>query len=258
MKMMVLLLGLIAIIAFGISLVIGRQSPHLLVSNCQSCHLASNEITPKNAYMLLNSQEVLCASCHPNAIKASHPSGFSPNRELPDIYQLNWENKLTCSTCHDIHSDKQGLMVTNRKGKAFCHDCHQASFFDNMKDLGTSLFISGHTVAQNEPFGEKIDSFSAKCIECHSNESGNLAITLTNNNSISHSNGRVSHPIGRDYNEAAKYGGYRPIKSIDKRINLPEGKVSCISCHKAYAKVHGEGVFAGASQYKLCNSCHDI
>jgi predicted CXXCH cytochrome family protein len=254
--MLIVLLGLLFLI---ISRVTGRPSPHLLDASCQTCHLAKEKITSENAHLLMDTQEALCSSCHPNAVKASHPSGFFPNRTLPDSYKLNWQKKLTCSTCHDVHSEKRGLLVTELTGKDFCHSCHDEGFFSNMKDLGSSLFISGHSVPDGTHFSGQMDSFSAKCIECHSKESGNLNVTRSGNFTISHSGGAgLGHPIGRDYQKAAEYGGYRPIHLLDKRINLPEGKVSCISCHKAFDKEHGAGVFNKNERFKLCNSCHDL
>lgn len=258
MKAFVLLACVIIIISFSTAWVIGRSSPHLLSENCQSCHLATETINSDNAYLLLNAQEILCERCHANAIKSSHPSGIVTSKNLPEIFKLNWQSKLTCSTCHDIHSEAKGLMVTELTGKEFCHSCHEKSFFENMKDLGTSLFISGHTVAGSEHFSDQLDSFSLKCMECHINQTGNLNVSVVDGNAISHSGGRVSHPIGREYKKAAQYGGYRPIGLLDKRINLPDGKVSCISCHKAFDKKHGANIFEEHEQHKLCNSCHDI
>ncbi len=258
MKWFALCGAIIISLFLSIYLVQGRSSPHLLAENCQTCHLASESITKDNAHILRSSQEILCDSCHPNASTASHPSGFIPNRALPEVYKLNWQEKLTCSTCHDIHGDNHGLMVTPLTGREYCLSCHEQSFFDKMKDLGTSLFISGHTVANNEPFSEQIDSFTVKCIECHSKEVGSLNVTLVGNSSISHSGGRVNHPVGRDYKTAEAYGGYRPMHLVNKRIALPEGKVSCISCHKAYSERHGANIFDKNERISLCESCHDI
>ena len=237
--------------------VVGQASPHLLAENCQGCHLAKSNITSDNASLLINSQEILCDSCHVNASSASHPSGFAPNRKLPDIYKLDWQGNITCSTCHNIHATDQGLMVTKLRGKDFCHSCHDESFFRNMKDSGASLFVSGHTVPDDVSDGEQVDAFSAKCMECHANEQSNLNVAFSNTGIVSHSGSRVNHPIGKDYREAARFGGYRPFNQLDKRISLPNGRLSCISCHKAYDGKHGADIMSN-DYSNLCFHCHDL
>lgn len=120
-----------------------------------------------------------------------------------------------------------------------------------------SLFISGHLVADEQGYGEQMDAYSAQCISCHINEQDDLNISYASNGIISHSGGRVTHPIGRDYQTAAKMGGYFPMSQLDKRIVLPDGKVSCISCHSGYGQEHGQSVM-GNEGSNLCYQCHNL
>jgi len=74
---------------------------------CASCHMAGADTTDANASMLISSQEQLCGGCHANALKMSHRSGFTPpqGKVIPADYPLDWKGDLTCSTCHEVHSD---------------------------------------------------------------------------------------------------------------------------------------------------------
>jgi predicted CXXCH cytochrome family protein len=239
------------------TLVANLSDGHLMSANCQSCHLATGDFDAEQARILIDSQERLCSQCHSNAVIASHPSGFVPSVDEIQGYQLDWKGELTCSTCHDIHGMSQGLLVNELSGKEFCLSCHQESFFEQMKDGGLSVFVSGHTASDDSgDFLLNIDAFSAKCLECHSGRSDSLDVSYNNGN-ISHSGGRVNHPIGKDYQAAFNYGGYRPVAQLDTRIVLPSGLVSCISCHQAYDQVHGNAVLSNQGS-ALCYQCHDI
>ena len=154
---------------------------------CESCHLAREAIDESNAQMLIDSQEVLCKDCHENALTASHPSGFEPAYALPEIFPLDWKAELTCSTCHAVHSSTRGLMVTHLTGKELCHSCHDQEFFDNMKDMGSSIFASGHGATEDIDFGAEMDPFSARCMECHAEAEGALNIEYSSGGIIRHS-----------------------------------------------------------------------
>ena len=119
---------------------------HLANSNCNNCHLSGKEVTPAQAHKLVASQEVLCGTCHPDARKVSHPSGFAPNKQPPPEYPLDWKHDLTCSTCHQIHGSTHGLLRGEKRGKDLCLSCHDTAFFSGMKDSGISLQQSGHAL----------------------------------------------------------------------------------------------------------------
>ena len=222
--------------------------------SCNSCHLAKGNISQKNAKTLISSQEELCKNCHKNALTASHPSGFKPTQQLPEEFPLDWKGDLTCSTCHNIHNGKRGYLRVSKYGKTLCLSCHQTNFFTKMKDGGYSL-LSGHLDA-NESLTGNIDSFSVQCMSCHESLPNELNIRITSN-IIRHSRNRASHPIGMLYKTSMLYGGYRMVSELPKQVLLPDGRISCISCHQAYSDKHGKLVIENRGS-KLCFSCHDI
>lgn len=222
---------------------------------CSECHLAQGKINRKNAATLVASQELLCKSCHPNAVTASHPSGIKPSDEIPRKFPLDWKGDMTCSTCHNIHSKKPGLPRVNEYGKDLCLSCHTENFFTRMKDGGMSIMVSGHLDAR-KPLAGNIDIFSIQCMSCHESLSDDLAVRITGN-VIRHGSERGNHPVGMLYQNSVSYGGYRRVSQIPKQVVLPNGKVSCISCHHGYSDNHGKLVM-GNEGSKLCFSCHDI
>jgi len=207
--------------------------------------------------MLVSSQEKLCVRCHLNALEASHPSGLKPNMPLPKEFPADWKGDLTCSTCHTIHGDQPGLMRTAKRGKALCLSCHKMEFFDNMADGGQSLLVSGHIGQPADLMSIGLDTYSIHCMTCHAELGDDLAVSISNDGVMRHALGSVNHPVGVIYDEAARFGGYRPSTFLPEEIKLPEGKVSCLSCHRAYTEDHGEIVRSNRGS-DLCFQCHDI
>lgn len=229
---------------------------HLSNSNCASCHLAGDHVKAENAAILSASQEVLCAKCHPKAIQVSHPSGFAPRSKPSAAYPLDWKGDLTCSTCHDIHSSEHGLIRGTQRGKSFCLSCHDAKFFEKMRDGGGSA-LAGH-LGSGSFDATLLDSYSADCMGCHENNgNAKIATSIDKNGIVRHAGGSSTHPVGASYNNAATSGGYRPIKMISRKILLPNGKLSCVSCHQGYAREHGKLVINNTGS-ALCFECHDI
>lgn len=222
---------------------------------CDNCHLARENIDAGNANILVASQEVLCSSCHENALTASHPSGFTPSMPIPKTFPLDWKAELTCSTCHSVHGNKPGLMRVARRGKNLCLSCHEEKFFSTMKDGGTSVMSFGHLDARDSSGGD-IDSFTIQCMSCHETLEGDLNVQIRGG-ITRHSNSKASHPVGMNYEQSAIYGGYRPISSLPAEIALPNGTMSCISCHQGYSDEHGQLVISN-DRSALCFSCHDL
>lgn len=229
---------------------------HLGNSSCAGCHLAGDRVNAENASILTASQEILCGQCHPKAIQVSHPSGFAPKNKPPSTYPLDWKGDLTCSTCHEIHGSGNGLMRGTQRGKALCLSCHNDQFFAKMRDRGASTQV-GH-LGGGSFVAAFLDAYSAKCMSCH-DQSGNpkFATAVDQNGVVRHAGRSVNHPIGVNYNKSAIYGGYRPMHMISKKILLPDGKLSCVSCHQGYAREHGKLVM-GNTGSALCFECHDL
>lgn len=232
---------------------VSKPNVHPLNGDCAGCHMAGADTTAANASMLISSQEQLCGDCHANALKMSHPSGFAPppGMVIPPTYPLDWKGDLTCSTCHEVHSDLPGKMRGVLLGRELCMSCHDQAFFNNMRDGGESL-VSGHLGIPNSQNWQSLDPYSVQCMECHAIR-GDVAVDP--NFVVRH--GSQNHPVGKKYAEAESYGGYRPASMLSKKINLPNGMVSCVSCHETFTKNHGK-VITTSNITTLCFECHDL
>ncbi|GAB4348656.1 MAG: hypothetical protein Kow006_09570 [Gammaproteobacteria bacterium] len=229
---------------------------HLAGEVCDTCHLSA-DVTAENAHQLRASEERLCTGCHPAALEMSHPSGFAPDRELPEVFPLDWKGDLTCSTCHRIHGEVTALGRTQLSGKSLCLSCHDDAFFRRMRDGGVSLIRSGHLDTRANLPGGLLDNYSIQCLGCHEDElsSQGLQVTVSPTGIARHGSGSANHPVGTDYATAAGFGGYRERGAIPPAILLPGGKVSCISCHEGYTSDHGKTLVTTRG---LCLECHDM
>lgn len=230
-----------------------QPSMHPLNTNCANCHLAGANTNTSNASKLIASQEKLCSGCHKDALEMSHVTGFTPaaQQKIPAAYPLDWKGDLTCSTCHDIHSDQSHKLRGTARGQQLCLACHKQEFFDNMADGGISILQSGHTGAVRARNWDNLDQYSLQCLGCHSD---NGEVQVDTNQIVRHD---VNHPIGRNYAAAMAVGGYKPVNQLSKKILLPNGMISCISCHEGYSKNHGKLVMSTTNS-TLCFECHEL
>jgi predicted CXXCH cytochrome family protein len=223
-------------------------------SRCNSCHVAQDGgKSAADSRMLLMGQERLCTTCHKDALKASHPSGIHPSMQIPEIFPLDWKGDLTCSSCHYIHEGGHGQMRSNLRGKNYCLACHNEGFFSSMADSGQSIMFSGHLSDRQNIALSGIDAYSKKCMTCHDKQTNLPGLTVGFGNGLVRHGGGTNHPIGSNYQEAYKSGTYRNVMYLPKEIMLPDGMVSCISCHESYKKKHGKLI-----PEATCISCHDL
>lgn len=223
---------------------------------CAGCHLAGQDTNLANAAQLTSSEEALCGRCHRNALEFSHPSGFTPARKLPATYPLDWKGDMTCSSCHNIHQGRAGLLRGEKHGQELCLTCHSNHFFAQMADKGISLQRLGHLSARLTELERDIDPYSVQCLGCHINSGDAPNVNIDRRGVLRHSGG-VNHPIGSNYERARRSGGYRPFSQLQNTIKLPQGKVGCVSCHVGYSKRHGALVMSN-QRSALCLECHDL
>ena len=228
---------------------------HPVDMDCRDCHLAQGTIDAANANILVASQEALCSGCHQNALTASHPTGVSPSMPIPELFPLDWKGDMTCSTCHRVHDGSPMKLRVEQAGRALCESCHAPEFFARMKDGGSSILNFGHLDARASLDGD-MDNFSIQCMTCHELLAGELQVRVSGR-VMRHDGNGVSHPVGLRYADSVSFGGYRAVTRLQPAIQLPDGRVSCISCHQGYSEKHG-GLVIDNARDQLCFSCHDL
>jgi len=233
-------------------------NPHPSQTPCATCHLAGSDTNSTNAAQLTRSQEALCGGCHPGALTVAHPTGFPAARPLPAEYPLDWKGDVTCSTCHEIHGTRAGRLHGDKRHKALCLSCHEAVFFERMVDAGLSLQRSGHIAAAVEQVsGVELDPYSLHCLGCHSDKIRGGSVTVDQRGVLRHASGSVNHPIGTHYPGNRPSARFHPAASLRPQVLLPEGRLSCVTCHEGYAETHGALVMSNHGS-ALCLECHDI
>jgi predicted CXXCH cytochrome family protein len=215
-------------------------------------------VDPAQAGKLIASQEFLCGICHKNVKRMSHPTGVPPKGKIAAGYPIDWKGDITCSTCHAVHGTNPGLLRGDKRGKDLCLSCHDTAFFSGMKDSGISLQQSGHALADmaQEEKTTDIDALSLQCMGCHNNQVDSNGIRVSNG-IVLHNSGAANHPIGIAYPMASSKHNFRSKSMLPVAIWLPNGKLSCVSCHQPYKKVHGQLVISNNAS-SLCMQCHDL
>lgn len=229
--------------------------------NCDNCHAAGSATNARNAPLLVGTEETLCTVCHKDALIASHPSGVVPSMETPKAFSLSMNGTLTCSSCHDVHAEQHGQLSVVTDKKTYCLSCHEPEFFTNMTDSGAAILNQGHLSNFADDEAIALDRFSEDCLQCHENQGPEATpqVLMGIDGVVQHAGGRVNHPVGIDYDAAAEIAlsSYVPIAALPDSMVLPEGRVSCLSCHVGYSKTHGSIVETPTNR-ELCFECHDL
>lgn len=240
---------------------INPAQKHMDGQACSSCHLSGDGINQENAHLLVAPQEELCAAaCHPNSVQISHPSGIRPTLAIPPAYPLDWKGDMTCSTCHNVHGNTPGLMRGSARGRNLCLSCHDKGFFDKMADQGLSMNSSGHmspATAKIDVGSLDIDPFTVQCMICHGDYTDKFGTTIDSKQILRHGSQSLSHPIGRRYSESLHKGRYKPESAVNQKLLLPDGRLSCVTCHRGYAKMHGK-LRVTNHRSAICLECHNL
>lgn len=249
-----LLIGLV----HGGTSALGRQADSLsgghLGLSCGACHASTDAAGGETGVWHMTRQEAICADCHEGTREASHPVGFSPTRPLPTALPLAANGTMTCSTCHDLHGEQPGFLRPALAGQGTCMSCHDTAFYQSMADRGQSVIGRAHLDASGTPWNI-LDPYSRQCLICHDDKGPDRLQTASLSPAIGHVTGTGNHPIGHSYQQAAEYGGYRPVFDLAEDILLPGGRVGCVSCHQPYSRQHGSTVETPAG---LCVECHSL
>ncbi|RMF83145.1 MAG: hypothetical protein D6736_22065 [Nitrospinota bacterium] len=242
----------------------GVRNPHRFPEKgCARCHrtVPNGE---QSAWTLVAPETQLCTGCHRSIdLSLSHPVGIRPvSVRVPVDMPLSPEGFITCSTCHDVHAltptpwGNPYLLRHQESGVYFCTLCHRS----RLRRVGThaEALQKAHFKVQSFPGSSMIDPVSRECLSCHDGAIARfpvVSVGLWRYASFSGTNlGR--HPIGIDYEETRRRRGrLRPVFTLDKRIKLIQGKVSCVSCHEPFSE-RNNGLVMDNWGSRLCLECH--
>lgn len=166
-----------------------------------------------------------CIKCHPRA-QPTHL--LSRPDKMPEGWKGGTSGKMLCITCHDCTS---GICTLKKEATELCQACH-----DCTTGMACVLGIAhlGNTI--------KDSSQHRNCLSCHDGYMGNARVAP----------GMVpgDHKVNVLY---LKKKGYKTLP--DRRIILPNGRVTCISCHNPYKSDHTRLVKSNEGG-RLCLGCH--
>lgn len=227
---------------------------HEFSGRCDQCHL---EETPVSGDNLRGDIETLCRRCHRLPQRYNHPSGIPLAEGLPAPFNRHGHGQLTCTTCHDPHPAPSAptarFLRSGTTGSAFCESCHpQVDETDGRHLAVTPL---AHRKGGIVPLrsGKSIDSPSLGCLACHDGSAAR-AVTYCLPNSRGNCEG---HVVGVPYAESAGANPRLvPVDALAPEIYLPDGVVSCLSCHSPYSDTPHMVVTTAPGSFKLCTECH--
>lgn len=241
---------------FLLSLAVSLEGVHRFDGECTRCHLN----LPKKGEKLLFVRDIdkLCMECHTQAGAAlSHPSGVKPSFPLPPEFQLDWSGKMSCVTCHEVHGSRKYLLASEKTGKAFCVSCHQGALLIKDKyghEVVSSLLHQPQYEITNS--NQPLDRESQECLGCHDGGFARLQDVTIGAGIWNHGlRAGVSHPVGVDYQQALRKGGYKRMALLNKRIRFFDGKLGCGSCHNLYSALPAKLVVSKQGS-ALCLECH--
>jgi predicted CXXCH cytochrome family protein len=236
---------------------IAASGVHRFDGKCGTCHL--NEPIAGGKLLFVKEIDILCRACHQDQGKGlSHPSGVKPSFPMPPQMRLDWLGKMTCVTCHQNHGNRKYLLATDKTGKAFCISCHQGSILAEGK-YGHEVVSSQVHQTQYEVtnMGEPLDRESQECLGCHDGGTARARNVSIGSGVWNHSDeAGFSHPVGVDYQQAARKGRYKGMARLKKEIRFFNGKLGCGSCHSLYSTLPAKLVMRNHGS-ALCLECHD-
>ena len=158
--------------------------------------------------------------------------------------------EVACRNCHLADTTPGNAAMLTFSQLQLCGECHP----DSAHLRHPSGFV--RTSGQN---WECLDQYSIQCLGCHGDKANtydDMDVIVVASNQILH-HGSLNHSIGRSYAAAMVFGGYRPIEKLSGKIHLPNGVVSCISCHDGDSRNHGKLVTTMTGS-ALCFECHNL
>lgn len=237
------------------------RAPHDFAGQCETCHLVIPQSGQKGIFV--HDIDFLCRQCHQVSRSNSHPSEILPSMAMPAGFVVDWQGRITCTTCHVPHpkdmESNPSMLRGEASGKDFCTLCHQDFYYAPEKHLAASeiAHTKSWTPPNREVLSGLLDGASLDCLACHEGSVGSAAgFQIAGQDVLTFQGHNLSHPVGVDYAAAASRN--RELRSIDDlspMISLYEGKVGCTSCHNPFSEEPDMLVFSNQGS-ALCLECH--
>lgn len=203
----------------------------------------------------------LCARCHTINQQKSHPIKIKPSKDIPLAAHLDKNGLITCTTCHDVHkedktsnsSELSGLLWGHITGRAFCGLCHNNETLDVKWRHQTAIpFAHSYGKYVSSGGGGQLDKYSRECLSCHDGTISKFPQVEVQQGVWQHKTG-TSHPIGIEY---PRSGDFAYPGSLPDEIELFDGKVGCLSCHRIYNNRQHNMLVMNNNKSRLCLTCH--
>ncbi|UCE58681.1 MAG: hypothetical protein JSU63_14710 [Phycisphaerales bacterium] len=205
---------------------------------------------------------------------ANHPVNVRPSSavRIPPDWPLGSDGTITCFTCHSKlpevgHGVSPNLRARNEDeigNLEFCINCHQHSGERTAAAMHWQAVGVAHVKEDSgsRHDGGLLDSASRSCMGCHDGVSASESANSTawNRGPGSRGDSRRNHPVGVSYavrSSKQLANHLRPVALLPPEIRLPNGQVSCTSCHDLYGTERGR-LAVPIEGSKLCFSCHDL
>jgi predicted CXXCH cytochrome family protein len=204
---------------------------------------------------------------------------------LPSELQLDENQHLQCTTCHDPHDNTKGnfLTLTNQYSQ-ICVQCHQKQDWSSSIHASSSATWNGNGNDPwfHTPYGTVTEN---GCENCHNPHQAGSHARLLNysdeeSNCITCHNGNVaSSAVDQDFAKTYRHDvyGYSGIHDPNENALVDTRHVECVDCHNPHTTSSGSATAPDASgpiqgvkgidtqgnevpsiqyQYELCYRCH--
>jgi predicted CXXCH cytochrome family protein len=239
---------------------------HNFEGKCNDCHINIPKGNKGETHIFIKSITQICLDCHNLSNIISHPVDIIPSMIVPEDLHLDWEGRITCATCHDIHQKKRkslfgkGYYFLRRveTGRAFCESCHY-----KIEEAHKAFLDIAHVGFKYREVKEvndetEVDRTTAECLRCHDYSISRHERTRIAEGIWDHGPAGISHPIGVKYPDPKNPLSRKEfvmVTELPPQIKLTDGKINCISCHDPYSEEKGQLVIEN-KEGALCLACH--
>jgi predicted CXXCH cytochrome family protein len=231
----------------------------------------------------------MCFSCHDGSVKDSrarvnndsgHKTNMAPpsHMKIPEIFPLDEDGKMQCSTCHTAHGVPSGtgardtiFLRTSNKDSTMCRQCHPnmdgGVIAGNHPVDSTKQEIPPGLIALGAAAGYKKNQLICEsCHTAHGSLNASFLVETTGNSDLClacHRDKEIFTPDG-------KKKPFHVINVAPQKVKIPEeliekgaklgdkGVITCQTCHKVHNNKieHHLLLIRKDEKSSLCLTCH--